>query len=594
MYEKLLVELAELLRLTPIAFSSDPLIYQLIAWVRSSKRGLLDGSLAFNSAEPPKDAKHLGMIFHKIGESSLLDGNSAAFGYVSRELQHIPTGLLIRALELISERNLLEPWPIEDLTSSIVEGSHKHGDCGALPRELTQLMTAISGLKRHDRAYIPFEQSFQLTGEAQKTGAETFSETRLASPFPWLINLLSDTEAKVHVCNSLAAPGFLDDGRLTQFDVSLAFPPFGVRYEAGLAERDHFERFPEATTSGAVLSVRHLLARTRGRIVVAVQNGLLFSPGAERALRDDLLAKRVIEAVVALPPALLVGTAIPFSLLILNTTRPSERIVFVDGCHSSLFTRDGKSRSTLTGWKGIANAVLGAVDSEISTVIATTEVIANDAQLQVARYCKPAEVETVDAFLSKYSTSPLVDVVDFIRPIPPSPKDGTVIACEVSPADFPEFGYAHTPSREISLTEISISKGKAQFLRPLDVAITIKGNLGKVAILSPETPYGGEKGWVAGQSCLVLRIKNPKELDPRFLYSYLKSEIGQTLLRQLATGAAVQLIQLRELQNIPVPMPDMAFQGRVIKGFEEIDTMEKQVIQLRDRQRDLSQSAWIQ
>lgn len=126
-----------------------------------------------------------------------------------------------------------------------------------------------------------------------------------------------------------------------QVERSLPFPPFGVKYDPMLAERDLFGRFPEKTASIAVLAVRHILARTKGRAVVAVPNGLLFSPGAERSLREELLAKKQIEAVIALPAALLPNTALPFSLLILNREKANDEIVFVDGAKDVLFRKDG-------------------------------------------------------------------------------------------------------------------------------------------------------------------------------------------------------------------------------------------------------------
>ena len=98
---------------------------------------------------------------------------------------------------------------------------------------------------------------------------------------------------------------------------------------------------------------------------------------------------------------------------------------------------------------------------------------------------------------------------------------------EVGPADFPEYGYAQIPGREVFITEAAFAKGRKQFLRPFDIAITIKGSVGKVAIFPPEIDAGESAGWVAGQSCLVLRVDDGGIIDPRVLFSFLKSEIGQ-------------------------------------------------------------------
>lgn len=590
MYEKLIHQLAQLLRGNMVSDDFYPVALQLLAWVRASKLAHLTGALAFNPAEPPRDAKQLVSIFNEIGNSEALGADSSAFVYVSPALQHLSPGQVLQALELLADANLSEPWANDSLTAMMSSGAGK--GLPSQPNELTSLMITLARVEPSNRVYLPFEYSFQLTAAVQGLGATSFSETKMAWAFPWLINLLSDTSAHVYVGDSLERPGFLEDGCLTQFDVSLSFPPLGVKYHLSLAERDLFGRFPEPTSSVAVLAVRHILARTKGRAVVAVPNGLLFSPGAERALREDLLAKRQIEAVIGLPAALLPNTALSFTLLVLNREKQSDQIVFVDGAQGSLFKKDGKGRAVLTGWEAIAEAVHSSADGAFSRVVSVGDVLRNDAQLQVTRYCKTSQDEIVEALLAKYPNRELSELVSVVRPLPVASGEGEVPVLEVGPADFPEFGYAQTPGREIRLTEAAVSKGRKQFLRPFDIAITIKGSVGKVAILPPEIAAGGYAGWVAGQSCLVLRVDDKGIIDPRVLFSFLKSDIGQAQLKQIVSGASVPLIQLRELEKIRIPIPDRLEQEKTIDAFEKIVEIERLVAHSRDEQRQLSNAIW--
>lgn len=590
MYDRLIQQLAHILRGNMMPDEFYPLAFQLLAWVRVSKLGRLPGELAFKSGDTPRDAKHLSTIFNQIGESEALGSDGNAFAYVSPALQHLSPGQLVQSLELLSETNLNSPWSADNLIATMSSGLGKW--FGSLPAEVTSLMIALARVQSSSRAYLPFEQSFQLTVAVQARGAVAFSETKMAWPFPWLINLLSDTSASIYVGDSLERPGFLENGRLTQFDVSLSFPPLGVKCDPMLSERDLFGRFPEQTASIAVLAVRHILARTKGRAVVAVPNGLLFSPGAERSLREDLLAKRQIEAVIGLPAALLPNTALSFSLIVLNRENASEHIVFVDGAQDSLFKKDGKGRAVLAGWEQIANAVLSRTEGAISRVVSVDEVLKNDAQLQVTRYCKTSEDEAVEALLAKFPNRALAELVTIVRPLPTSSSEGEVTALEVGPADFPEFGYAQTPSREVRITEAALAKDRKQFLRPLDIAITIKGSVGKVAIFPPEIDLGENAGWVVGQSCLVLRVNDKGVIDPRVLFCFLKSEIGQAQLKQIVSGASVPLIQLRELEKIKIPIPDRLEQEKTIEAFEKIVEIERLVGKSRVEQRRLSNAIW--
>ena len=590
MYEKLIHQLAQLLRGNMVLDEFYPVAFQLLAWVRVSKLGRLTRELAFNPAEPPRDAKHLVSIFTQIGDSGGLGHDSSAFVYVSPALQHLSPAQVLQALEILASSNLDQPWDAQSLTATMSSGFGKW--FAGLPSEVISLITALARVEPSMTVYIPFEQSFQLTASIQEKGATTFSETKMAWPFPWLMNLLSDTSANICVGDSLERPSFLEDGRLTQFDVSLGFPPFGVKYDSQLTERDLFGRFPEQTGSIAVLAVRHILARTKERAVIAVPNGLLFSPGAERSLREDLLTKRQIEAVIGLPAALLPNTALSFSLLVLNRRTTSDQILFVDGAQESLFKKDGKGRAVLSGWEQIAASVLSGHEESFARIVAVDDVIKNDAQLQVTRYCKRSEDEAVEALLAKYPNRMLAELVTVLRPLPTSGDEGTVPVMEVGPADFPEFGYALIPGREIRITEAALAKGQRQFLRPLDIAITIKGSVGKIAIFPPEIDAGESTGWVAGQSCLVLRVDDEGIIDPRVLFSFLKSEIGQAQLRQIVSGASVPLIQLRELEKIRIPIPERIEQARTIETFEKIVEIERSVASSRDEQHKLSNAIW--
>lgn len=590
MYEKLIQQLAQLLRGNMVSEEFYPVAFQLLAWVRVSKLARLTGGLAFNPAKPPRDAKHLVSIFSQIGEGEALGPDSSAFVYVSPALQHLSPGQVLQALEILADANLEAPWNADGLTTTMSSGTGKW--FASLPEEVTGLMAALARIEPSMKVYLPFEQSFQLTAAVQARGAETFSETKMTSPLPWLINLLSDTSAHISVGDSLERPGFLEDGRLTQFDACLSFPPFGVKYAPMLSERDLFGRFPEQTASIAVLAVRHIVARTKGRAVVAVPNGLLFSPGAERSLREDLLAKRQIEAVISLPAALLPNTALSFSLLILNREKASDKIVFVDGARDVLFRKDGKGRAVLTAWEQVADLVLSRIENDISRIVSVEDVIGNDAQLQVKRYCKTSDGEAVEALLSTFPNRALVELVSIVRPLPISNSDEGIAVQEVGPADFPEYGYAQIPGREVFITEAAFAKGRKQFLRPFDIAITVKGSVGKVAIFPPEIDVGESAGWTVGQSCLVLRVDDGGIIDPRVLFSFLKSEIGQAQLKQVVSGASVPLIQLRELEKIRIPIPDRLEQEKTIDAFEKIVEIERLVASSRDQQLKLSNAIW--
>lgn len=588
MYGRLIFQIIDTLRGAVSAEALLPFAMQLIAWVRLSRLGKLTGELAFNENDLPRGVGQIVDIFDLLRKNESLGQNAMAFNYVNQAIHHFSASQVLAVLESLASENLKDAWQKDEFITFI----HKRPGRSflGLPIEVAELMVALAQIKQGDKVYLPFELAFQLTACAQKTSSQTFSETPFASALPWLMNLLCDIEANIAISDSLEKPAFLDEGRLTHFPISVAMPPFNVRYNPSLAEADRFSRFPESTTSGGVLTMRHMLSRTQGRIVIAVTNGLLFTPGVERALRDDLLAKKQIEVIIALPPALLAGATVQFSLMVLRTDAQCNNILFVDGSNEGLYKKDGRNKATLTGWQAIVDAAIKRESNAFSSLVAVEDVIANNAQLQVSRYCKTSDDEVVEQLLNKYENKTLGDLVSIVRPIPLSQTEGSVTVSEFAPADFPDFGYVSRPGREIKLTQANIDRNQKSFLRPFDILITIKGSAGKVAILSEDTP---ENAWVMGQSCIVLRANAKSHfLNQRVLYSFLKSEIGQLQLKGIVTGAAVPVIQVRELEKLRIPVPTHEEAEVIASKFENLSDIEKTILQHRKEQEQLSASIW--
>lgn len=597
MNEKLIWQVVDIFRGNVGSDEIYTFAYQLLAWVRLSKLGKLSGvsndlgkasDQLFDPNYPPRDIKALTQKFNRLAENQNLK-NAHAFGHTGTAISQITPGQLLQALELLNASNLTEAWPVKDLVKTLTFKSYKNNN--ALPEELSNLMIALCELQTGDEIYLPFEQNYQLTAHALEFGGVPFTETIVAGPTPWLINILSDQDIFIHIGDSIKNPGYLENGRLRRFGLCVGFPPLGYRYELAVSQNDRFQRFHEETTAIAVLAMRHIMARTSHRAVVAVPNGLLFSPGAERSLRDDLINRRMIEAVIALPPALMPGTTLTFSLLVLRLDSPVSRIYFIDGAAEKLYSKDGRGRATLTGWKDIIHIFTDRVETRYARSVSFDEVIANDVQLQVSRYCRNDELEAVHALLTKYETEPLLELVTFQRPVPLVKDDG-IDVFEFGPADFPEFGYASVPGRVVKISEAKNLAANRQFLKRHDIVITIKGSVGKVAIIPTNAPKGGQGGWIAGQSCIALRVEDASIIDPRVLFTFLKSDAGQLLLKQIVSGAAVPLIQLRELGKIKIPIPTKPEQEKLITEFEEISTMEEAVTLLRKGQAEKVLKMW--
>ncbi len=176
------------------------------------------------------------------------------------------------------------------------------------------------------------------------------------------------------------------------FEAIVANPPFSAKWSANkMFESD--DRFAEygkiAPGSKADFAfVQHMLHHLDedGTMAVVLPHGVLFRGGAEGIIREFLIKRNWLDAVIGLPENIFYGTAIPTAILVFKKCKEADDVLFVDA--SSRFKR-AKTQNYL-GDDDI-DAILAAYESraEISRFSerATPEKIAeNDFNLNIPRY----------------------------------------------------------------------------------------------------------------------------------------------------------------------------------------------------------------
>ncbi|MBK1719586.1 type I restriction-modification system subunit M [Thiocystis violacea] len=156
--------------------------------------------------------------------------------------------------------------------------------------------------------------------------------------------------------DTLRNPVFTDPstGGLATFDVVLANPPFSLeQWGREVWEQDPWGRafagLP-TDTSGDFAWVQHMIksmAPLNGAMAVILPQGALFRGGIEGKIRQHLLEKDLIEAVIGLAPNLFYGTGLAACILILRNGKPDTsagKVLIVDA--STLF-RKGRAQNHL-------------------------------------------------------------------------------------------------------------------------------------------------------------------------------------------------------------------------------------------------------
>jgi len=153
------------------------------------------------------------------------------------------------------------------------------------------------------------------------------------------INLILHNITRFTVENgdTLEHPMILWRGRVRTFDRVLANPPFSQNYSrAGLVHDERFWEFcPESGKKADLMFVQHMIAslKPNGRMATIMPHGVLFRGGKERLIREHLIEKDLIEAIVSLAPALFYGTGIPACVLVVRKDKPDSlrgKVLFIN------------------------------------------------------------------------------------------------------------------------------------------------------------------------------------------------------------------------------------------------------------------------
>jgi type I restriction enzyme M protein len=171
----------------------------------------------------------------------------------------------------------------------------------------------------------------------------------------------------------------------------------------------------------------------------------------------------------------------------------------------------------------------------------------------------PQEVKELQTILSSYQTVKLQDIAQIRRSqLLKDEGDGKEIY-ELSPSDFAKAGFTIKGGKLKKIGSQS-NKYETYKLKPYDVLLSTKGTIGKVAII-------GEiyEPLVASQASQVIRVGDKNKAIK--LYMFLKSDIGQAMLKQLVAGTAMPQISTNEIKQLQIPILSNDEKKQVLLNF---------------------------
>ena len=216
--------------------------------------------------------------------------------------------------------------------------------------------------------------------------------------------------------DTLKAPSFIEAGRLRQFDLILANPPYSIsQWDRGAFENDKYGRNiygtpPQARADYAF--IQHILASLKpesGRAAILLPHGVL-NRNEEKEIRKAIVQSDCVDAVIGLGRHLFYNSGLESCIVILRANKPLKHRNSVLFIEAEKCTHKVQSQGYLfdDDIEKIVSAYFSDEDVvDFSQRVSIEEILENDGNLNIKLYVNSDEdaddgdfCDNLDAFLS--------------------------------------------------------------------------------------------------------------------------------------------------------------------------------------------------
>ena len=223
------------------------------------------------------------------------------------------------------------------------------------------------------------------------------------------------SDFKVINSDTLRYPAFVKNGKLQQFDIVLANPPYSIsEWNRSAFENDPYGRNflgtpPQGRADYAFF--QHILASMKpgtGRCAILFPHGILFR-NEEKSMRQKLIELDLIDCVIGLGPNLFYNAPMEACVVICRTDKPvkkKNKILFINAVNE-VTRKNAQSYLEDEHIRHISSAYENYEDEEgYAKVADITEISEKDYSLNIALYARdssvPAQVFTVEECAEKW------------------------------------------------------------------------------------------------------------------------------------------------------------------------------------------------
>ncbi len=248
----------------------------------------------------------------------------------------------------------------EYLIKYFADSAGKKGGEFYTPNEVVKLMISILEPDNDAEVYDPTCGSGGMLIETKNYVAARYGDASKLSFYgqesngtTWSLckmNMLFHDiyDADIKQGDTIADPQHYENGELKRFDIVIANPPFSNNYADIKKAKDRFNFWMPKKKKADFMFVQHMISvlKNDGRMAVVMPHGVLFRGSEEKNMRQWMVERGILEAVIGLPAGLFYGTGIPASILVINKKDAAKRkeVLFINADREY---KEGKNQNKL-------------------------------------------------------------------------------------------------------------------------------------------------------------------------------------------------------------------------------------------------------
>ncbi len=460
---------------------------------------------------------HTLMVFSK--RNPILQGIFSPFALAMQEEQN--GQLLLQAVLLLEELSLSkEEISIEEFgyffDNALYKTALRAGKIGVkrtTPKSINKLLLALAQPKAQEVVYDPVAGQGSTLITFLRAAPDLYVSGQEQNVHIWALckmNLWANGAYGARIINSdaLLEPEDIEP----KADIAVAHFPFGKALPSELIRQQSYTFIPfDVNTphvAGNSLFVQQMLSKVNdtGRVLAILPIQTLTNDRDDRKLREFLIRRDLLEAVITLPYGLLETTNIPICILVLNknkSTAKKEQVLFINGANLQVNTQFKlQRRLNHDQIEAIAQILhqqtppqLHELEACISKV-ALHQVILNEYNLDAKRYASP-----------------------FIAQLKALDDHGQLIQLEqIFRSERPHLWFDETPQRDLP------------YVRPENLSISITNYLVETKNIPTTSQVKQVAGRMINESMLLINRSGRRFKASYFVYDQLPILVNEDIM----------------------------------------------------------------